>query len=126
MEKSLFEQMGCTYRKVGDYYIPNLVLPPENEHRPIGIWGEKHREYLKEHNQVAFNIMLTNGTLYPYLADINEQATNMFSRLVDELAEREGVNEKLKEENQMEWVARMNNIHNSAMEIVNTDLIFNA
>ena len=126
MEKSLFEQMGGTYRKVGDYYIPNLILPPEEEHRPIGVWGLRHKDYLKQHNQVIFNIMLMNCTLYSYLADINEQATDIFSRLVDEIAVQEDVDEKLKEENQMEWIARMNNIHNRAMEIVNSDLIFNA
>ena len=125
MEKSLFEQMGGTYRKVGDYYIPNLILPLEEEHRPIGVWGQRHRDYLKQHNQVIFNIMLMNCTLCSYLADINEQATDMFSRLVDKMAEQEDVDEKLKEENQMEWVARMNNIHNRAMEIVNAELIFN-
>ena len=125
MEKSLFEQIGGTYRKVGDYYIPNLILPPEEEHRPIGIWGQKHRDYLKQHDQVTFNIMLMNGTLFSYLADINEQATDMFSRLVDEMAEREGIDEKLKDKNQMEWVARMNNICNRVTEIVNSELIFN-
>lgn len=125
MKMSLFEQMSGTYRKVGYYYIPNLILPPEEEHRTIGIWGQRHRDYLKQHNQVIFNIMLVNGTLYSYLADINEQATYMFSRLVDEMAEQEGVNEELKTENQIEWICRMNNIRNRAMETVNAELIFN-
>ena len=125
MKKSLFEQMGGTYRKVGNYYIPNLILLLEGKHRTIGIWGQRHRDYLKQHNQVIFNIMLTNGTLYSYLADVNEQATNIFSRLVDEMAEQEGVNEELKTENQIEWICRMNNIHNRAMETVNAELIFN-
>ena len=125
MEKSLFEQMDGTYRKVGDYNIPNLILPPEEKHKPIGIWGQRHSDYLKQHNQVTFNIMLMNGTLYSYLANINEQATDMVSRLVDEMAKCEGVDEKLKEENQMEWVTQMNNIRNRAMKIVNADLIFN-
>lgn len=125
MKKSSFEQNGGTYRQVGDYLIPNLTLPPE-ANKSIGIWGQMYRDYLKKNNEVTFNIMLTNGTLWSYLADINEQATDMFSRLVDEMAEREGVDEKLKEENQMEWVGRMNNIRNRAMEIVNEDLIFNA
>ena len=116
MEKYIYnEKNGVRYKLMGDYYIPNLILPPEKEHRPIGIWGQRHRDYLKQHDQVTFNIMLMNGTLFSYLADINEQATDMFSRLVDEMAEREGIDEKLKDKNQMEWVARMNNICNRAM-----------
>ncbi|MCH5198326.1 MAG: TnpV protein [Oscillospiraceae bacterium] len=117
--------MGGTYTKIGDYYIPNLILSPEKEHRSIGIWGQRHRDYLKQHNQVTFDIMLRYGTLFSYLAHINELATDMFSLLVDEMAKCEGVNKKLKGGNQMEWVTRMNNICNGAMGVVNADLIFN-
>ena len=125
MKKSLFEEMGGTSRQVGDYFIPNLTLPPEAR-KPIGIWGQKHKDYLRQYSEITFDIMLANGTLWSYLANINEQATDMFSRLVDEMAEQEGVDEKFKEENQMEWVRRINNIRNRAMEIVNANLIFNA
>ena len=116
--------MEITYTKVGDYLIPNLTLPPEKEHRPIGIWGKRHKRYLMEHNKAIFTIMLMNGTLQTYLADLNEQAEDMFLRLVKELAENEGVTEQFKAENQMEWVGRMNNIRNRATEIVYTELIF--
>lgn len=122
--KSSFEQNGGTYRQVGDYLIPNLILLPEAK-KPIGAWGQRHRDYLKQNNEVTFYNMLANGTLWYYLADINEQATDMFSRLIEKMAEREGLDEKLKEKHQMEWVRRMNNIRNRAMEIVNADLIFN-
>ena len=116
--------MEITYSKVGDYLIPNLTLPTEKEHRSIGIWGKRHKRYLMEHKKVIFTIMQMNGTLQTYLADLNEQAENMFLRLVKQLAENEGITEQLKAENQMEWVGRMNNIRNRATEIVNEELIY--
>ena len=116
--------MEITYTKVGDYLIPDLTLPHEKEQRPIGIWGKRHKRYLMEHKKALFTIMQMNGTLPTYLADLNEQAEDMFLRLVKQLAESEGINEQLKTENQMEWVGRMNNIRSCAAEIVNSELIY--
>lgn len=123
MAKTVFEEMGGTYTKTGDYNLPNLTLPPEKE-RYIGVWGQRHKRYLKQNHKVLYMNLLTSGKLNNYLADIDEQAEDMFFRLVKQLAEKEGVTEKLKAENQMEWVQRMNNIRNRAAEIVNTELIF--
>ncbi|MBP3626634.1 MAG: TnpV protein [Clostridia bacterium] len=120
--KSLFEQTGGTYTKVGDYYLPNL-LPAEKEVE-IGIWGQRRLRYLKQHRKVLYTNLLTSGKLNSHLADVNKQAEEMFFRLVKQMAEREGVTEKLKAENQMEWVGRMNNIRSRATEIVNAELIF--
>ncbi len=122
MEKSLFEQMGGTYMQQGDYMLPNLILPAEEE-RPIGIWGKRHVRYLKQYHKVRYFNLLTSGELNCYLTDIDEQAEDMFFRLVKQMAEREGVTEQLKAENQMEWVRRMNNIRNIAAEIINHELI---
>lgn len=124
MDKYIYdERNGLWYELHGDYYIPCLTLPTEEE-RPIGIWGQQHRRYLKEHKKAAYTMLLTNGKLNSYLADIDKQAEEMFSRLVKQLAEREGMTEALKAENQMLWIGRMANIRNRAMEIVNADLIF--
>ena len=123
MEKTIFEQMGGTYTLQGDYYLPNLALPAE-ENKPIGIWGQRHKRYLQEHKRATYTTLLTSGKLNSYLADINEQAEDMFSRLVKQMAEREGGTEKLKEENQMEWIGAMNSIRHRATEIVNSELIF--
>ncbi len=122
MEKSLFEQMGGTYMQQGDYMLPNLILPAEEE-RPIGIWGKRHVRYLKQYHKVRYFNLLTSGELNCYLTDIDEQAEDMFFRLVKQMAEREGVTEQLKAQNQMEWVGRMNNIRNIAAEIINHELI---
>ena len=121
--KSLFEQLGGTYTRQGDYCLPDVCLPPEEE-RPIGIYGQRRRAYLKEHHRVLYYNLLTTGTLDGHLADIEEQAEAMFSRLVKQLSEKEGVTEALKAENQMLWVQRMNNIRSAAMEIVANDLIY--
>ena len=121
--ESLFEQLGGTYTRQGDYCLPNVCLPPEEE-RPIGVYGQRRRVYLKEHHRVLYYNLLTAGTLDGHLADLNEQAEAMFSRLVKQLSEKEGVTEALKEENQMLWVQRMNNIRSAAMEIVANDLIY--
>ena len=123
MEKSLFEQMGGTYTQVGDYLLPNLTLS-EEEQKPIGIWGQRHARHLKQHHKVLYMNLLTSGKLNSYLADIDEQAETMFSRLVKELAEKQGVTEQLKATDQMVWVGKMNAIRYAAMEIVNKELIF--
>ncbi len=123
MEKSLFEQNGGTYRQVGDYLLPNITVP-EEETVHIGIWGQRHLRYLKQHRKILYTNLLTSGKLNSHLAELNKQAEDMFFRVVKQLAEKEGVTEKLKAENQMEWVGRMNNIHNRATEIVNADLIY--
>ena len=122
--KSLFEQMGGTYREENGYLIPNLTLPDE-EHVEIGVWGQQHLRYIKQHHKVRYVNLLTSGKLNGYLADIDKQAEDMFFRLVKQMAEREGVTEKLKADNQMVWVGRMNNIRSRATEIVNHDIIYN-
>ena len=120
--KSLFEQLGSTYREENGYLIPNLTLPDE-EQVEIGLWGRRHLRYIKQHHKVRYVNLLTSGKLNEHLADIDNQAEDMFFRLVKQMADREGVTEQLKKDNQMEWVARMNNIRNRATEIINTDLI---
>ena len=122
MEKTIFEQMGGTYEQQGDYLIPRLTLPAEEE-KPIGIWGQRQLRYLKTHRKITYMNFLKTGKLNSYLADINEQAVNMFFGLVKQMAEREGVTELLKADNQREWVTRMNNIRSRATEIVNHDII---
>ena len=123
MAKTIFEEMGGTYTQVGDYLLPDLKLP-EEEQQPIGVWGQRHRRYLKEHRRATYATLLTNGKLNSYLADIDCQAEEMFSRLVKQLSEKEGVTETLKAENQMLWVQKMNNLRNVAMEIVSNELIY--
>lgn len=121
--KSLFEQMGGTYHEENGYLIPNLTLPAEKE-TEIGLWGQRHLRYIKHHRKVLYLNLLTSGKLNGYFTDLDKQAENMFFRLVKQMAEHEGVTEQLKSGNQMEWVARMNNIRNRATEIVNADLIY--
>ena len=123
MTMTIFEKMGGTYTQVGDYLLPDLKLP-EEEQQPIGVWGQRHRRYLKEHHRATYATLLTGGKLNGYLADIDRQAEEMFSRLVKQMAEMEGVTETLKATDPMEWVGRMNNIRNRAMEIVNSELIY--
>lgn len=123
MAKTIFEEMGGTYMQVGDYLLPDLKLPQE-EQQPIGVWGQRHRRYLKEHRRATYATLLTSEKLNSYLADIDRQSEEMFSRLVKQMAEAEGVTEKLKAADPMEWVRRMNNIRNRAMEIVNSELIY--
>lgn len=122
MAKTIFEEMGGTYTRVGDYLLPDLKLPEEEQ--PIGVWGQRHRRYLKEHRRATYATLLTSGRLNSYLADIDRQAEELFSRLVKQVAEAEGVTEQLKADNQMEWVGGMNNIRSRAMEIVNSELIY--
>ena len=123
MEKSLVEQMGGTYSQVGDYLLPNITLP-EQEEKPIGVWGQRRLRYLKQHRKVLYYNLLTSSKLKEHLADINEQAEDMYSRLIKQMAEREGVTEQLKANDQMAWGGRMNNIRNQVTEIINADLIY--
>ena len=123
MEKTIFEEMGGTYTQVGDYLLPDLKLPEEKQ-QPIGVWGQRHRRYLKEHRRATYATLLTSGRLNSYLADIDRQAEEMFLRLVPQMAEAEGITETLKATDPMEWVGRMNNIRNKAIEMVNNDLIY--
>ena len=124
MTKTIFEEMGGTYRQVGDYLLPNITVPAEEEIEPIGLWGKRHARHLKEHYKVLYMNLLTSGKLHSYLAEVDKQAEDMFLRLVKQMAEREGVTEQLKAENQMEWIGRMNSIRSRAMEIVNAELIY--
>ncbi len=124
MDKYIYDDKnGLWYELQGDYYIPCLILPAEKE-QPIGLWGQRHLRYLKQHRKGLYSELLISGKLNDYLADLNEQAEEMFSRLVKQLAETEGVTEALKAENQMLWVQKMNSIRNAAMEIVANDLIY--
>ena len=117
------EKTGISYTLQGDYYLPDLALPAE-EQQPIGVWGQRHLRYIREHRKALYTGLLLNGKLNSYLADLNEQAEDMFFRLVKELAEKENVTEELKATNMMFWVQKMNNIRNRAMEIVNADIIY--
>ena len=124
MEKYIYnEQNRLWYELQGDYYLPCLKLPEEPEVH-IGIWGQRHRRYLKEHRRATYATLLTSGKLNSYLADIDRQAEEMFTRLVKRFSEKEGVTETLKAENQMLWVQKMNNLRNAAMEIVSNELIY--
>ena len=123
MAKTIFEQMGGTYTMQGDYRLPDLTLPAEEE-RPLGVWTQRHRHYLKQHHKILYYNLLTSGKLRFHLADVEEEAQSLFLRLVKEYAEREGVTEQLKAENPMEWVQKMNNIRSRAAETVYADLIF--
>lgn len=116
------ERTGLKYELVGDYYL--IAGDDEPEERPIGMWGQRHARYLKEHHKVVYYELLTSGRLNEYLADLNEQAEDMFFRVVKELAEKESITETLKVENQMLWVQRMNVIRQAATEFVNNDLIY--
>ncbi|ANU46039.1 TnpV protein [Enterocloster clostridioformis] len=124
MKKTIFEEMGGIYIRHGDYLIPCLILPEEEENKVIGVWGQRHLRYLKEHKRLVYLNLLTSGRLNEYLASVNEQAEDMFSRLVKEYADRQGVTEHSKAENQLEWVGRMNNIQACVREIVNEEIIY--
>lgn len=124
MTETLFEKLGGTYTQVGDYLLPDLSLPVENEAGNIGVWALRHKRYLKQHHKVLYYNLLTSGELHSHLADIEERAQQLFLRLVKELAEKEGVTEQLKAADQMAWVGRMNNIRNQATEIVNEEVVF--
>ena len=124
MAKTIFEEMGGTYVRQGDYNLPCLSLPTEKGSKPVGVWGQRHKRYLKQNHKVLYYNLLTSGKLNSYLVDIEQQAQQLFLRLVKDLAEKENVTEELKSTNMMLWVQKMNNIRNRATEIVNTELIF--
>ena len=124
MKKRIYdEKNGLWYEMQGDYYLSCLSLP-EEEQKPVGIWGQRHLRYIKEHKRTFYANLLTSCKLNSYLADIDKQAEEMFSRLAKQMAEKQGISEKLKTENQMEWVQKMNNIQACAREIINSELIF--
>ncbi len=117
------EKTGISYTLQGDYYLPDLTLPAEGN-KTIGIWGQRHLRYIRQHRKVFYTNLLTSGKLNSYLADIDEQAEDMFFRLIEQMAEREGIFEKLKAEQPMEWVGKMNALREAAVEIVNAEVIF--
>ena len=123
MANTIFEQTGGTYTMQGDYCLPDLTLPAEEEHL-IGVWAQRRRQYLKQHHKILYYNLLTSGKLQSHLADVEEEAQTLFLRLVKQYAEREGVTEQLKAENQMEWVRRINNIRERVNEVVNAEIIF--
>ena len=123
MKKTIFEEIGGTYIRHGDYLIPCLTLP-EEEQRFIGVWGQRHKRYLKEHKEAVYITLLTSGRLNSYLAGIEEQAQERFERIVEQMKQAHGITERLKAENQMEWVARMNNLQSCAREIVDKEMIY--
>ena len=122
--KTLFEQQGGTYAMQGDYRLPNL-LPPTEEERPICVWGQRRLHYLKHHRKVLYYNLLTSGKLHPHLADVEEQAQELFSRLITDLAAKEGITEQLKATNLMKWVQKMNTIRGEAIEIILKELVCN-
>lgn len=124
MAKSLFEEMGGKYERQGDYLIPCIALPAEKE-QPIGTWGQRHLDYLKKYQKATYTNLLTSGRLNAYLADIDRQAQERFKRLIDGMKQTQGITERLKEENALEWIGRMNNIRACAREIVNEEIIYN-
>ena len=121
MEKSSFEQMGVTYHQEGDYFLPNLTVP---ESVFIGIWGQRRRQYLRKHRKALYDALLLSGKLDSHLANIDQQAEDMFSQLVEQMAEQANITEQLKANSQMEWVGRMNNIRSRAIELINSELIY--
>lgn len=121
MEKSLFEQMGGTYHKAGDYFLPDLSAP---EFPAIGIWGQRRRRYLEDHRQALYTALLLSGKLNDHLSEIDEQAETMFFQLINQMTEREGITEQMKAYSQMEWVKLMNSIRNRSEEIVYSELIY--
>ena len=124
MEKTIFEAMGGTYRQVGDYLLPEITIPAEEETESIGLWGQRHARHLQEHHKVLYMNLLTSGKLHKSLLDVDKQAEDMFFRLVKEYADKQGVTEQLKAENLHEWIGRMNNIQACVREVVGTELIY--
>lgn len=123
MAKSLFEQLGGTYRKESDYLVPCLTVPAEKE-QPIGTWGQRHLDYLKQHHRVTYTNLLTSGRLNTYLADIERQAQERFERLIEGMKQAQGITERLKEENALEWTGRLGNIRTCAREIVEEEILY--
>ena len=123
MTKSIFERLGGEYKQQGHYLIPFLTIPAEEE-QPIGTWGQRHLDYLKQYRRVTYTNLLTSGKLNAYLADIDRQAQEHFERLIEGMKQAQGITERLKEENALEWTGRLNNIRACAREIVNEEIIF--
>ena len=126
MANTIFEEMGGTYTQVGDYMLPDLLPLEEEQEATIGVWALRHKRFLKQNHKVIYYNLLTSGKLNSYLADIEQQAQHLFSRMVKDLAEKENVTEELKSTDQMLWVRKMNNIRNRATEIVNAEFIYTA
>lgn len=124
MKKTIFEAMGGTYRQVGDYLLPEITISAEEETEPIGLWGQRCARHLQEHHKVLYMNLLTSGKLHKYLVDVDNQAEDMFLRLVKEYADKQGVTERLKVDNPHEWIGRMNNIQACVREVVGTELIY--
>ncbi len=123
MAKTIFEELGGRYERQGDYLIPCIALPAEEE-QPIGTWGQRHLDYLKQYRRVTYTNLLTSGRLNAYLADIDRQAQERFERLIEGMKQAQGITERLKEEKALEWVQHLNNIRACAREIVNEEIIF--
>jgi len=124
MAKTIFEELGGKYERQGDYLIPCIALPAEEE-QPIGTWGQRHLDYLKQYHRVTYTNLLTSGKLNTYLADIDRQAQERFERLIEGMKQAQGITERLKEENALEWVQHLNNIRACARETVNKEIIYN-
>ena len=123
MAKSLFEELGGKYERQGDYLIPCIILPDEEE-QPIGTWGQRHLDYLKQYRKITYTNLLTGGKLNAYLADIDSQAQERFERLIEDMKQAQSITERLKEENALEWTGRLNNIRACAREIVEKEIIY--
>ncbi len=123
MAKTIFEELGGKYERQGDYLIPCIALSAKEE-QPIGIWGQRHLDYLKQYRKVTYANLLTSGKLNAYLADIDRQAQERFERLIEDMKQAQGITERLKEENALEWTGRLNNIRACAREIVNREIIY--
>ena len=124
MDKYIYdENNGLWYELQGDYYLPCLTLPPEEE-KPIGIWGQRHKRYLKEHRRATYTTLLTSGKLNAYLAEIDRQAQERFERLIEQMKQAHGITEQLKADKALEWVQKMNNIRNAVEEVINAELIY--
>ena len=124
MNTTMKNNTNIQYRQVGDFNIPNLILPPEEANVRLGKWGMLHKDYLMKHKEVLFTTLLAEGKLWQHLADIDTQAQQMFDILVEQMKDAEGVTDQLKESNQLEWVCRMQNIEARASEVVTTELIY--
>ena len=125
MDKYIYDESnGLWYELQGDYYIPCLTLPTEKEHKSIGLWGQRHKRYLQEHNRTFYTTLLTSGKLNEYLADVDKQAEERFERLVEQMKQSQDTTEQLKSENALEWVQKMNNIRACAIEVINNEIIY--
>ena len=125
MDKYIFDESnGLWYELQGDYYIPCLTLPTEKEHKPIGLWGQRHKRYLQEHKRAVYTTLLTSGKWNEYLADVDKQAEECFERLVEQMKQSQDITEQLKTENALEWVQKMNNMRACAIEVINNEIIY--